>query len=47
MLNNTSKSASFRKPEAKKFLDTMEANGWYSGGRAWDRDYMHFQTIKP
>ena len=45
--NNTSKSASFRKPEAKKFLDTMEANGWYSGGRAWDRDYMHFQTIKP
>jgi hypothetical protein len=45
--NNTSKTASFRKPEAKKFLDIMEANGWYSGGRAWDRDYMHFQTIKP
>jgi hypothetical protein len=45
--NNYSKSAPFRKPEYTKFLDIMESNGWYSGGRAWDRDYMHFQTTKP
>ncbi len=45
--NNHTKSAPFRKPEYKKFLDIMEANGWYSGGRAWDRDYMHFQTVEP
>lgn len=45
--NNNTPSAPFRKPEYKDFLDIMEANGWYSGGRAWDRDYMHFQTIKP
>jgi hypothetical protein len=45
--NTHTKSATFRKPEYNKFLDIMEANGWYSGGRAWDRDYMHFQTVKP
>ena len=45
--NNHTKSAPFRKPEYNKFLDIMEDNGWYSGGRAWDRDYMHFQTVKP
>jgi hypothetical protein len=45
--NTTTPSAPFRKPIYKNFLDIMEANGWYSGGRAWNRDYMHFQTIKP
>jgi hypothetical protein len=44
--NNSTLNAPFRKPEYKTFLDIMEANGWYSGGRAWNRDYMHFQTIK-
>jgi hypothetical protein len=45
--NTYTKTASFRAATAKKFLDVMESNGWYSGGRAWDRDYMHFQTVKP
>jgi hypothetical protein len=44
--NKVTKNAAFLKPEYKRFLDIMEANGWYSGGRAWNRDYMHFQTIK-
>jgi hypothetical protein len=45
--NEIDPNAAFLKPEYKKFLDIMEFNGWYSGGRAWNRDYMHFQTIKP
>jgi hypothetical protein len=45
--NRNDPNAAFLKSEYKRFLDIMEANGWYSGGRAWKRDYMHFQTIKP
>ena len=45
--NTTTPNASFAKPECKEFISIMESNGWYSGGKAWGRDWMHFQTIKP
>lgn len=40
-------NALFCKSDYKKFIDIMEANGWYSLGRSWGKDYMHFQTLKP
>jgi hypothetical protein len=39
--------ALFCKSDYKKFIDIMEANGWYSLGRSWGQDYMHFQALKP
>lgn len=29
----------------KRFIDIMEAYGWYSLGRSWGQDYMHFQAV--
>jgi hypothetical protein len=39
-----------RKPEADmpwEVVEVFESYGWKSGGRAWDRDFMHFQRTKP
>ena len=38
-------SALFCKQEYKRFIDIMEAYGWYSLGRSWGQDYMHFQAV--
>jgi hypothetical protein len=46
-LKTKAPQAQFSKPEYKKFLDIMENNGWYSLGKRYDYDYMHFQTTKP
>jgi hypothetical protein len=46
-LKTKAPKAQFSKPEYKKFLEIMESNGWYSLGKQYDFDYMHFQTTKP
>lgn len=46
-LKTKSPKAQFSKPEYKRFLEIMEQNGWYSLGKRYDFDYMHFQTVKP
>jgi hypothetical protein len=46
-LKTKAPKAQFSKPEYKKFLEIMESNGWYSLGKRYDFDYMHFQTTKP
>jgi hypothetical protein len=28
-------------------IDIMERWGWLSGGRAWGKDWMHFQAVIP
>jgi hypothetical protein len=39
--------ARFARPDARKFLDAFEAEGFYSLGRAKNFDYMHLQAVKP
>jgi hypothetical protein len=46
-LKTKAPKAQFSKPEYKRFLEIMESNGWYSLGKRYDFDYMHFQTTKP
>jgi hypothetical protein len=46
-LQTKAPKAQFSKSEYKDFLDIMEKNGWYSLGKRYDFDYMHFQTTKP
>lgn len=30
----------------EEVIDVFESHGWKSGGRAWGRDYMHFQATQ-
>ena len=38
-------TALFCGQDYKRFIDIMEAYGWYSLGRSWGQDYMHFQAV--
>ena len=47
LLKQNHTTAQFAKPEYKPMIDIFYKHGWYSLGREQDRDYMHFQFVKP